>query len=339
MGTFTADFDAGKANIAYTGSRNSVWHRLGTEMQPDMSREDWQKAAGNDFQVVCSPAFYHDVNGELKQADDLRFVTRRDNGRLLGRSSVTDRYIPHQPDELYNFMFQYIAVDPRFKMDVTGNFGGGSVIWAAATWSEPLTVAGDNHLARLFMSTTFDGSGATRNDMRITRPVCDNTIAAGQGENKGAIVTTRHNTKFDAKRAGEELATLAKSVGRYKKIGDAMAQVHMTGEEVKHFFRDILDIPHEAQEKDVSTRKLNQSRALRQAFETTRRERAANRGDAIDVWTVLQSLTRYVDHDRISINGDGGEKQFLSANFGSGDALKTKAMGLLLPRVKDLIAA
>ena len=339
MGTFTSDFDAGKASIAYTGSRNSVWHRLGTEMAEGMSREEWQKAAGNDFEVVCSPAFYYDHNGELKQADDLRFVTRRDNGRLLGRQSVTDRYIPHQPTELYNFMFQYIDVDSRFKMDVTGNYGGGSTIWAAATYGEPLSVAGDNHLVRLFMSTTFDGSGATRCDMRITRPVCDNTIAAGQGENKGAIVTTRHNTKFDAKRAGEELATLAKSVERYKKIGDAMAVVHMSQDEVKNFFRDILDIPHDAKEADVSTRKLNQSRALRDAFHTSRRERNAKNGDPIDVWTVLQALTRYVDHDRVSINGDGGEKQFLSANFGSGDQLKTKAMGLLLPRVRDLITA
>jgi phage/plasmid-like protein (TIGR03299 family) len=337
MGTFTSDFAAGRANIAYTGSRNSVWHRLGTEMKEGMTREEWQKAAGNDFRVMKVAAEYA-WDGDLKRADDLCFIVR-DNGRLLGRQSVTDRYIPHQPDELYNFMFQYISVDPRFAMDVTGNYGGGSTIWAAARWNEGLTVAGDNHVARLFMSTTFDGSGATRCDMRITRPVCDNTIAAGQGENKGAVVTTRHNTRFDAKRAGEELATLAQSVARYKKIGDAMAIVHMSQDEVKNFFRDILDIPHDAKEADVSTRKLNQSRALRDAFTTTRRERNASTGAPIDVWTVLQSLTRYVDHDRISINGDNGEKQFLSANFGSGDQLKTKAMQLLMPRVRDMIAA
>ena len=338
MGTFTSDFEAGNANIAYTGSRNSVWHRLGKEMADGMSRKEWQKAGGNDFRVSKVAAQYA-WDGDFKLADNLCFIVRNDNGRLLGRSSVTDRYIPHQTDELYDFMFQYIEVDPRFKMDVTGNFGGGSTIWAAAIWADPVTIAGDGHLARLFMSTTFDGSGATRCDMRITRPVCDNTIAAGQGENKGAIVTTRHNTKFDAKRAGEELATLAKSVARYKAIGDAMAQVHMSADEVKNFFRDILDIPHDAKESDVSTRKLNQSRALRDAFHTTRRERNASTGAPIDVWTALQSLTRYVDHDRVSVNGDGGEKQFLSANFGSGDQLKTKAMGLLLPRVRDLIAA
>jgi phage/plasmid-like protein (TIGR03299 family) len=339
MGQFLGDFEAGRAGFAFTGDRGSLWHRVGTQMQPGMTREEWRKASGNDFEVVASPAYYYDHTNTLRQADDLRFITRRDNGRLLGRASVTDRYVPCQPEELDNFMWQYIEADERFAMDVQGNFGGGSTIWAAAVWNEGVEIAGDKHIARLFMSTSFDGSSSTRVDMRITRPVCDNTIAAGQGENRGAIITTRHNTKFDPKRAGEELAKLAQGVAQYKKIGDAMARVHMSSEEVKNFFRDILDIPHTAKEDDVSTRKLNQARALRNAFSTSRRERNASNGDPIDVWTVLQSLTRYVDHDRVSINGDNGEKQFVSANFGSGDALKSKAMGLLLPRVRELIAA
>jgi hypothetical protein len=50
-------------------------------------------------------------------------------------------------------------------------------------------------------------------------------------------------------------------------------------------------------------------------------------------------VTRYVDHDRVSIHGDLGEKQFISANFGRGDALKGKAMGLLMPRVPSLVTA
>ena len=58
MGEFTSDFEAGRATIAYTGSRNSVWHRLGTEMAPSMSRADWQAAAGNDFEVVKVAAEY-----------------------------------------------------------------------------------------------------------------------------------------------------------------------------------------------------------------------------------------------------------------------------------------
>jgi hypothetical protein len=40
---------------------------------------------------------------------------------------------------------------------------------------------------------------------------------------------------------------------------------------------------------------------------------------------------------RLSRNGDSGEKQFVSAQFGSGADVKGKAMELLLPRIKDLV--
>lgn len=338
MGRFQGDFEQGNAGIAYLGSRNDVWHRLGHEMEDGMSLEDWAKASGNDFEALSVQATYQ-YDGRERLADDLRFIVRRDNGRLLGRSSVTDTYQPHQPIELFHFFKQYISVDDRFKMDVAGNYKGGAIIWASAIWREPLSIAGDNHVARLLMTTSFDGSAATRNQMCVTRPVCDNTLAMTHTEHKGALVTTKHNTKFNAERVGRELAGLAQSVLQYKKIGDAMASVHMSADDVKAFFRDVLDIPREAKQDDISTRKLNQYRALSTAFSTTRRERNAKQGDAIDVWTALQAVTRYVDHDRISINGDNGEKQFLSATFGSGDVMKGTAMGLLMPRVRDLIAA
>jgi hypothetical protein len=50
----------------------------------------------------------------------------------------------------------------------------------------------------------------------------------------------------------------------------------------------------------------------------------------------LQAITRYVDHDRAAQGGQVG--QFASAQFGSGDALKGKALNLLVPLVKDKVA-
>jgi hypothetical protein len=46
----------------------------------------------------------------------------------------------------------------------------------------------------------------------------------------------------------------------------------------------------------------------------------------------LQAITRYVDHDR---NNDDTEGRL----FGSGAALKDKALGLLLPMIADKVAA
>lgn len=353
MGQFVEDFGQGRAGVAFLGSRNDVWHRLGHEMPEGHDIDAWAKAAGLNFEAVKVPALLDLRADQWKRATDGHaalhgdrtplardrcFMVRGDNGAMLGDNCVTDIYQPVQPRELLEWFDKYIQVDERFQLDVAGHFKGGSIIWATARWRSPVEIAGDNHLARVLMSTTFDGSGATINQMTTTRVVCDNTLRAAHSDGR-AVVRTRHSTKFNAERVGRELAQLAKSVADFKVIGDAMASVHMSADDVKAFFRDILDIPREAKQDDISTRKLNQYRALSTAFSVTRRERNAKQGDPIDVWTALQAVTRYVDHDRISINGDNGEKQFLSATFGSGDAMKGVAMGLLMPRVRDLIAA
>jgi phage/plasmid-like protein (TIGR03299 family) len=343
------DMTNGRANIAFLGSKNDVWHRLGHEMPEGKSIEEWAKEAGLDWHAVKVPAIADLSDGtrwshiptaaRLAQARDRSFVVRSDNGAMLGDNCVSDVYQPVQPAEILAWFDKYISVDERFQLDVAGSLKGGSIIWATARFRSPVEIAGDNHMARVLMSTTFDGSGATINQMTTTRVVCQNTLRAAHSDKHKAIIRTRHNTRFNAERVGGELAQLAQSIAGFKAIGDAMAQVTMTAAEVSAFFKTCLDIPLEAKHEDISTRKANQFRALSQAFTTTRRERNAKQGDPIDVWSALQAVTRYVDHDRVSINGDQGEKQFFSAQFGSGDALKGVAMELLMPRVRDLIAA
>lgn len=332
------DMTNGRANIAFLGSKNDVWHKLGHEMKDGMSMDDWRKAAGLDWQAIKEQGHYY-FNGQLRDAGDRSFMIRSDNGNQLGDQVVSDVYQAVQPAEVLEWFEQYISVDDRFKLDVAGSLKGGSIIWATAIFRDPLTVAGDLHSARVLMSTTFDASQATRNQMTTTRVVCNNTIRVAWADRHGAIVTTRHNTKFDAKKVAEELAQLAQSVKRFKEIGDAMAGVYMSQAEVSAFFKAALDIDPAAKQEEISSRKFNQFKALTQAFKTTRRERSAAEGSPIDVWTALQAITRYVDHDRVSINGDGGEKQFLSAQFGSGDNLKGKAMELLMPRIAEKVAA
>jgi phage/plasmid-like protein (TIGR03299 family) len=347
------DMSNNRANIAFLGSRNDVWHRLGHEMPEGQGVDAWAKAAGLDWQAIKVPAMLdlrssqfdkvtiRDGNAQVAfvPARDRSFIVRSDTAGMLGDNCVSDVYQPVQPREILAWFDNYISVDERFQLDVAGSLKGGSIIWATAKFRSPVEIAGDNHMARVLMSTTFDGSGATINQMSVTRVVCDNTLRAAHSDKHKAIVRTRHNTKFNAERVGGELAQLAQSITQFKVIGDAMAQVTMTATEVSAFFKSCLDIPLEAKQEDISTRKSNQFRALSQAFNTTRRERSAKQGDPIDVWSALQAVTRYVDHDRVSINGDQGEKQFFSAQFGSGDALKGVAMELLMPRVRDLIAA
>jgi phage/plasmid-like protein (TIGR03299 family) len=331
----------GQDDFAFIGNRGAIWHRKGQEMKPDATEEEWRKAAGLDWEAVKVDAYadlrsprWPTLDGMVK-APARKFVVRSDTGAMLGDNLVSDRYVPHQPAELDNWFKRYISVDERFQRDTMGSLSGGSTIFMTAKFNGDLTVAGDRHVARLLMTTTFDGTGATINQATMVRVVCNNTLTAAMYDKK-AVVRTRHNTRFDPVRVGNELAQIAQGFAQYKAMGDAMASVALSIRQVSDFFKQCLEIPFNAKEDDISTRKMNQFRALGRAHRATQAERNSS---SIDAWTALNAITRWVDHDRTSENGDGGQKQLISAQFGSGAAIKERAVALLLPMIKDRVAA
>lgn len=338
------DMTNGRANIAFLGSRNDVWHRLGQEMVSGMSVDEWAKAAGLDWEAIKVPAIaslegdrwnHIEAKNRFAPVPDRFFNCRSDNGYVLGYMS--DVYQNVQPREVLAWFERYIGVDERFQLDVAGSLKSGEIIWATATYRDPLEIAGDRHVARVLMTTTFDGSGATINQGTMTRTVCNNTLNVALAD-KRAVIRTRHNTKFDAANVGKELAQIAQGFACYKAMGDALAQNEMAKQEVGHFFKTCLDIPLEAKSDDISTRKRNQFSALATAY----RETVAEGTQSETAWAALNAVTRYVDHDRSSRGSESPEvARFASAQFGSGAALKSKAMALLMPRIADkvLIAA
>jgi phage/plasmid-like protein (TIGR03299 family) len=338
------DFSTGKAAIAFIGNRNDIWHKHGQEMKPGQTIEEWAKQAQLDWTAVKVPAiaalegaqFDHlPADKRFAVVEDRNFVVRSDNGHPLGY--VSNIYQPVQPAEVLDWFQRYISVDDRFQLDVAGALKQGEIIWATATYKDPLEVAGDRHTARVLMTTTFDGSGSTINQATMTRTVCNNTLNVALAD-KRAVIRTRHSTKFDAAKVGKELATLAQGFASYKKLGDALAQNEISREEISNFFKGCLDIPFDAKQDDISGRKQNQFAALGTAYKETVREGTAPN----TAWAALNAITRYVDHNPVfSSKPATDEKRFISTQFGGGADLKAKAVGLLLPRVQDkvLIAA
>lgn len=329
------DFTTGKAAIAMRGSRDDVWHQMGQEMAAGQSIDAWAKAAGLDWSALMLPALYSAetfvaLGGSIKAPisghvaiDTMQAVVRSDTGGVLG--NATTRYQPVQPREVLDWFKRYIDVDERFQLDVAGALKGGAIIWATATFNGGMSVAGDAHVARLLMTTTFDASAATINKGTMTRVVCNNTLDAALSD-KSCAVRTRHSTKFDPARVAAELATVAEGFTQYAKMGEAMASATMTPEDVSKLFKHVLDIPFDAPSADVSTRKKNQFQDLRNAYSKTAQE--TDQGNA---WCALNAVTRYVDHDK-SAKGPSyqqAESRFTSAQFGTGATMKSKAVDYL----------
>jgi phage/plasmid-like protein (TIGR03299 family) len=326
--------------MAFIGDRKDIWHRFGEQMSEGETIESWAERARLNWNAIKVPAiaalegesFEHiGMDARFAPVPGFKFLARSDNGHVLGY--VSDGYQIVQPSEVLEWFRDYIANDSRFSLDVAGVLGQGERVWATAKFNGDLTVAGENHTARVLMVTSFDGSLATRNKMVVTRVVCQNTLAVGLGE-KTPNITTRHSTRFDAARVGRELGKLAQSTSRFKAVGDAMATVHLDANAMLAFFRQCLDIADSENVKDLSSRKQNQLSALASAHDRSVSEGA----ERFTAWSALQSVTRYADHERSTRGGDSeNAARFESANFGSGEVLKQKAMGLLMPLIKDRV--
>jgi len=99
----------------------------------------------------------------------------------------------------------------------------------------------------------------------------------------------------------------------------------MVKETVSKYFKRLLEIPFDAKAEDVSSRKMNQFGDLNRAYGQTVSEGAP----AESAWAALQSVTRYVDHAKSTRGGSEAESRLLSAQFGSGAAMKAEAVRLL----------
>lgn len=337
----------GRYSFAFTGDRDQIWHRLGQELPVGASQADWEKAAGLNFTVSKVPALVSLAGAEFEHipaasrmlpAPNRKFLVRQDNGHVLGFCS--DSYKIVQPKEVLDWFTRYITVDERFHLDAAGVLHSGEVIWATARFNGEMKVAGEAHKARLLMSTSFDLSRPTTNRGTTTRAVCNNTLSTAWADNR-AVVRTSHRAHFKGEAVAKELATVAQSFQTFKLMGDAMAATAMAKDDVSRFFKTLLEIPFDAKKDDVSARKMNQFSDLSTAYTTTKRERNTN---ADDVWSALQAVTRYVDHDRAVRNVDQDDAndvavgRFAAATFGTGDDLKGKAFGLLMPLIRDKVA-
>ena len=317
--------------IAYLGSRADVWHHLGSEMVSGMSLDAWAAEAGLNWAAVKVPAIA-DCSSLGKgpvTMKDRSFIVRSDTAAPLGYVSGEDDskgYRIVQPLEVLDWFQRYISVDDRFELDTAMSLKGGALIAVTAKFNGSLSVLGEDHKARLLMTTSYDASASTTNQMTMTRTVCNNTLDIALADKRAAI-KTRHSSVFNAEKVGKELAGLAQSVEGYTAMAEAMVARDLTQRQVSDVFKQLLSIPFDAIAEDISAKKMNVFLALVNSYGETVAE-GTQPGTA---WTVLNAVTRYVDHERSTRGGASPqEARFLSAQFGSGAAMKAQAHTLLL---------
>jgi phage/plasmid-like protein (TIGR03299 family) len=330
----------GQWSFAQAENTEIAWHHLGQRIAACSTLDERAKAAGLDFEVNKVRSQYM-FNGELMDSENWHNICS-DTGQSLG--VFTERYKVHQPRQILEMFERLIAMDERFQWYSAAALKDRSVVFNCASFSEDMECAGELHKAYLTSTTSFDGTMATGNIASMMATVCNNTLQMNRQSGKQTKV--RHNSALnEAKqdKINDELMSVIASFEQYKVMADAMAIVKQSADDTKMLLQAIFfgkdKVPTSAD--DMKTQTKNQLEDLFDCYRITVQEGR----EVGTVWATLNAVTRYVDHNRTTRDHSGdGElmSRFASAQFGSGQAMKARAVDYLtdyMGRPELLIAA
>lgn len=320
------DMTGGRANMAYVGE--TPWHGLGSELSRGASLDQWRVEAGLDWNVGRSTVQFKPEGKQVFVKGDSQVLYRDDTLAQLG--IVTDRYKVVQPGEVLEF-FRDIVGTGGMELETAGSLDGGKKVWALARTGDGFSIKGQDRIeGYVLLSTSFDGSMATRAQFTSVRVVCNNTLQLAAKDTKGAVIVP-HSATFDATGVKIDLGLIHGAFSTFEDQATELAQRRLTNEEAMKLLASIMVPASEGKEFDqstVSTKRFNQVLKVFDLYQHAGRgsNLASSAGTA---WGLVNAVTEYVDHHA----AHNANNRFRSGQFGPGAAMKQDAFSRALQLV------
>jgi phage/plasmid-like protein (TIGR03299 family) len=313
------DTTTGKAAIAFAGQK--PWHGLGQELTPGASIEEWTRQAGLAYTVLESPVLFKtEAASEPEEFKGRKVLHRSDTGGAL--AVVSDGYRVVQPADVMAFFGKLVDIG-GFELETAGVLSHGRRVWALAKVNQGADVVdGDTVRPYVLLGTSYDGTMATVAKFTSIRVVCNNTITAALNrENASGTVRVLHSERFDPDRVRLELGIVADNWERFLVQSRKLATVPMAAAEADDFVTQLLTPYH------TSKIPLAETRGYKRIMDLFAGQAIGSGipGVAGTRWAMLNAVTELVDHER----GRGANTRIESAWFGTGAAMKNRALELL----------
>lgn len=320
------DMSNGRANMAYVGE--TPWHGLGESLTPGADLDVWRVEAGLDWHVERAAVQFKPNGKQVFVKGESEILYRDDTFAQLG--IVTDRYNIVQPTEVLEF-FRDIVGAGGMQLETAGSLDGGRKVWAMAKTGDGFAIRGQDRVeGYLLLSTSFDGSMATRAQFTSVRVVCNNTLQLASAQTKGAIKIP-HSATFDARGVKIDLGLLSGAFGTFEEQANALADRKLTNREAMELLARVL-IPSSGEadfeQETVSTKRMNQVTRVFDLYQGIGKG-AGLASSAGTAWGLVNAVTEYVDHEA----GRNTNNRFRSGQFGPGAAMKADAFNRALALV------
>ena len=313
-----------KNGVAQYASTQREWHGLGELMPAGQTVEQWQAAAGMDYQIKRGRVRYatemlgpNASVSELQVFDDKVVLFRSDTGAALGL--VSESYKVVQPAAVLEF-FREWADKGGMTIESAGCLFGGKRYFATAKLGDAVSVDGgrDKIVPYALLSTSADGSLATECRWTTVRTVCNNTLSLALRANAAFKVSHRSVFNPDDARAAVEAAN--EEFGAFMQSARTLAKVKMEQDiaeamTVKLLMKSSEEVARESAAFDKIMSLFNGQ------------GKGSNFESAHDTaWGWLNAVTEYADHH---VRARTEENRKAAALWGAGDALKQKALTLV----------
>jgi phage/plasmid-like protein (TIGR03299 family) len=314
------DTTTGKAAIAYIG--DTPWHKLGQPMQEGQSIEQWQKAAGMDFNINSAAVHYKSHPDNVYASDIVtgkKVLYRSDTGKSL--AVVSDTYKVVQPKEVLEF-YRELTEKAGFKLETAGVLREGRKYWALASMGQEAKVLDDQLKGYLLLGTACDGTMATTAMFTSVRVVCANTLGFAMNEAESGkaknVVRVNHRSEFDEASVKAKLGIAATSWNSFMTSVDIWCGTQVDEATAKQYFDAVSS--YTTAEGDVIVSKKT-TETLMNLFQgggmgsqlTTAKNTA---------WGLINAVTEYVDHHK----GRTADGRMDRAWFGDGQIIKNLAV-------------
>lgn len=223
---------------------------------------------------------------------------RSDTMQVVGTSSKTGRYFPHQTSDVVALA---AAAGQTFdgEFDVKCHFNNGHHVIVEPTKGERLKVFGetDSVLPRIIINAGYDGR-AFRATLGFYRDMCTNLQMFHTV--KGTTVAIRHTSGLPSK-----MDSLVSTFGRLAESWQSLKDQIMEMESKQVDFQWLLDQVYPKTEGQTPRQSRARDRKFSQIFSRLNREAAASnrpardgiRVDSVSGWEAYNAIQGYVQHD------------------------------------------
>ena len=291
-------------NLVLAGK--GAWHGLGTVVEEAPTVYGALRIAGLDWKVLDYELRAHGTgaqDGDVKKISDKVAKIRSDTGEVLG--TVGDGYYTLQNEKLAELIDSLGLETGAARCESAGSLKGGKVVFFLVRTST-FKLAGDDEVHTYTLFANFhDGSGSFRALGTSIRVVCNNTLNFAFSAGSGQGIAIRHTSGMEdmIESSKAALGILGKKAQRFQEASEAMAAKPLAGDSLRDFFLDVYQttngaIPASPTNASERRSRRRAEKIVGQWLTNLNDPRQADKATAGSVWSALNAVTQWADHDR-----------------------------------------